>query len=160
MTASCRGPLCTLCALAGCAALFALAHCNLRVWYPADPAVAEARRHDAKLEARRQQGLDRLRTQEAIGRALAEGRLTLFEAAARLRDPKLSRPGLRRDRFRAGFPGDSDEERFCRKAIYCAVSLLIDRPEEARALEVRLEAELSAALRHGPLRLPEPSPAE
>jgi hypothetical protein len=160
MTAPCRGPFRALCALAGCAALFALARCNLPVWSLSNPGLAEARRRGAELEDQRQRALERLRTRETIGRALAEGRMTLLQAAARLRDYYQSKPGFRRDLFRARFPGDSDEERFCRKAIDCAVGLLIARPERARAVQLRLQAELNEAQRRGSLHLPEPPPAE
>jgi hypothetical protein len=160
MTAPCHGPFRALCALAGCAALFALARCNLPVCYLSNPGLAEARRRDAELEAQRQLALDRLRTREAIGQALAEGRMTLLQAAARLRVCQLSKPGFRWDLFRKRFPGASDEERFCRKTIDCAVGLKSARPERARAVQLRLEAELKAALRRGPLRLPEPLTAE
>jgi hypothetical protein len=160
MTAPCRGPFRALCALAGCAALFALAGCNFRVPDLSGPDVAEALRRDAELEARRQLGLDCLRTREAISRALVEGRMTLFEAAARLRDCSLSDPGFRWDSFRRCFPGDSDEERFCRRAIDGAVGLLAARPERARAVRLRLEAELNAALGRGLLHLPEPPTGE
>jgi len=153
MTVPCRGLFRALCALVGCTALLALARRDMPVWDLSNPDAADEHRRGAVLEANRQRALARHRTQVAISQALAEGRLPLLKAAARLRECERSAPSFRWDVFRTLYPGASDEERFCRKAIDYAVKLLHAQPERARAVQPRLEAELSTALRHGPLRL-------
>ena len=113
-----------------------------------------------ELETLRQSSLKRMHTRFKLVRALAEGRLPLLRAAARLRALDLAGPVFRWEDFRAFYPGRTDEERFCHKAIESAVRELEAQPARARALRQRLEAELREALRRGPLRLePLPYPA-
>jgi hypothetical protein len=72
------------------------------------------------------------------------GRLTLLEAAARFQAITLSRPAHMPVSL-AGYPGGSDEERFCRQVIAYVESLLED-VSERRAVVVRLNCELRAHL--------------
>ena len=85
---------------------------------------------------------------------LAAGRLTLVEAAARIRDLYGSTPSFW-EGLRMAEKGNTDEERLCRHAIGWVESMLADRPCEASAVAARLEAELGDHLaRHGKVILP------
>jgi len=92
-----------------------------------------------------------------IADALVAGRLTLPEAAARLRDVDARSLDFRPAVFERAYPGNSDDERYCRAAIGWAASRLHGRPDEAPEVVVRLERELDAYLRRGTLRLPAPA---
>src|SRR5262249_17535411 len=104
------------------------------------------------LEATRKVVLAQTRARHATAQALVEGRLTLFEAGVRFREFARTARVFRWQAFRDFFPGNSDEERFCRKAIEGAEAELVNQPERARALRGRLENELDHALRSGLLR--------
>jgi hypothetical protein len=154
------GSRCALCAVLGVLAVFLLVHQDqlsvrllgpVQEWLGLDPTGAE---RTAKLEVTRKLVLARTRARRDIALALAEGRLSLPEAGERLREIDLSGPVFRWQDFRAFFPGDSDEERFCRKAIAHAEGYLVNQPEQALALRIRLEEELRQAVRRGPLRSP------
>jgi hypothetical protein len=82
--------------------------------------------------------------------------MTLPEAAARCLAANRQEPRFNWAGFRSFYPGDSDEERHCRYVIDEAASLLgLEDPREAAAVRARLERELGAMLRRGPLELPE-----
>jgi hypothetical protein len=86
---------------------------------------------------------------------VAEGRASLLDGAARLRDVCRAWPEFSWFRFREVTPGASDDERFCHMLIG-RVRLLPRRDaEQAGAVVSRLEAELEARTRDGMLRLPE-----
>jgi hypothetical protein len=160
MTAPCRRSLCALCALGSCLALLTLVFRHLALGDLSDLEGGDVPRRSAKLDADRALAVAQSRTRVAICRALADGRLSLLEAATRLRACYRLKPRFRWDLFRRRYPGCSDAECFCREAIDYAVTLLHAPPERARALRQRLEAELSEALRHGPLRMPSPADSD
>jgi hypothetical protein len=94
--------------------------------------------------------LERRRRVEELARAVAQGRLTLREGAARLREVYRV-PGFPWQAVERRFPGASEEECCCRLLIGEVRSLEgLDR-EQARAAAPRLEAELESALRGGAL---------
>jgi len=108
----------------------------------------------AEVEWRHRAYQARLARRRALGRAVAEGRMALVEAAARFAAVDRLPPEVRADLARRQYPGASDEERYCRDVISWAVrELAPDDPCEAVALRGRLEAELERRLRDG-LRLP------
>jgi len=92
----------------------------------------------------------------AVVWALIDGHLTLFEAAARVRDLDRASPNFQWSEFRRFFKGDSDEERHCREVIRHVWAQLPEDSPKTQELLRRLEAELRDALDHGTLRLPEP----
>src|SRR5262249_26591172 len=78
-----------------------------------------------------------------VARAAAAGRLTLLEAAARLRDLRAEVPG--------GNPDACDDEYYCRDVIRRASRVLDDDPARAEEVAARLSAELEEHLRRGTL---------
>jgi hypothetical protein len=96
----------------------------------------------------------------AIGRDLAEGRATLWEAAARTRD--LARrvrwpsdtgpPPVGPDE-----PGATEAERYCRAALLSARVFCDSYPAGREGVEF-WESELEARLAEGPIVLPERTP--
>src|SRR5579885_1521553 len=84
------------------------------------------------------------RSREAKGdvaRELAEGRLTLLEAAARCRAIDRRKPDFYWDGFRRGMPHASDEERHCREVIAAVRATIPLGREASDQLALRLEAE-------------------
>jgi hypothetical protein len=94
---------------------------------------------------------------ERMAAQVAEGRLTLPDAAARFRDLDRQPPPFYWDQFRHEYPGRSDEERHCREVI-SYVRALQDGPDRGAAVAARLEAELRDLLDRGDLRLPKAPP--
>jgi hypothetical protein len=95
--------------------------------------------------------------QVAVAGAVIEGRMTLLEAAAAVRDIRADEPPKVRAVARRDSEAATEEEWFCRLVIRFVKEVLEDRrPAEARAWVKRLEAELEQRLRRGPLRLPDP----
>jgi hypothetical protein len=93
----------------------------------------------AATEARRQ------RTKE-LAADVAEGRLELTEAAARLREMYRAVPDFPWQTVRRRFPGASDEECCCRLMMAEVEALLGPDSERARAVAPRLEAQLQQLL--------------
>jgi hypothetical protein len=92
-----------------------------------------------------------------VARAVLAGRLSLPEAASQFlalrREVQASYPNVPR------LADDlSEEEDTCREVIAWVRAELAGDPERAREVTVRLEAELDAHLRRGPLRLPPRQP--
>jgi hypothetical protein len=114
---------------------------NRRAWEDLDERLAAAVR---RTEAKRQ-----------VAEDVAEGRVTLTEAAARVRDLNRASPELRWGTYRRAYPAASDEERFCREVISLVCGLAENDPERYLAVTERLEAELREYLDRGPLILPE-----
>jgi hypothetical protein len=91
-----------------------------------------------------QSGEDRERYERLLAKGqvsddLIAGRLTLFEAAARFRRIEQGREHTRVEYY----PGDSEEERLCRRVINGARAQMSQRyPEGADEFVERLEAEL------------------
>jgi hypothetical protein len=89
-----------------------------------------------------------------VAAELAAGRLTLVEAAARIRHLKDG-PDNFWTFIRANERGNSDEERLCRHVIGWTEATLFNRPAEAARITARLEAELKNHLRrNGKVILP------
>jgi hypothetical protein len=129
-----------------------------RLWRHAwqDDAIVRVAAQRAELERRGRLGLARLVRKREIGQAVAQGRMPLLEAAARLGALNRMEPELPWRLYRDANPGATDEERFCREAISWAESELPeDDPCEAAAVLRRLEAELDRHLRRGGPRLPD-----
>jgi hypothetical protein len=116
--------------------------------------IGENRKLDEEIGERQRRVLARMRAKDAIAEDLIAGRLTLVEAAARVRDLPDGFDGwlglLPPDEQGAG-----DGETLCRHVIAWARVVLADRPDKAAAVGRRLEAELAAHLkRHGTVTLP------
>ncbi len=99
----------------------------------------------------------RIQEKERIAGELIDGRLTLFEAAARFRrlnaEPPAAPPPL-------SYPGDSEEERLCRQVIRWASHRLQERdPGRANDRAAAWEEELRRHKeRHGTVVLPDAPP--
>src|SRR5579884_3133201 len=91
--------------------------------------------------------LERRRRAEELATAVVQERLTLREGAARLRDLYRSAPDFPWQAVERRFPGASDEECCCRLLIGEVASLEGPQREHARAVALRLEAELEGDLR-------------
>jgi hypothetical protein len=104
----------------------------------------------ADLEAARE--LCRITNELAM--AVADGRLTLWEGAARLRDTYRAASNLPWAHIERRFPGMSDEERCCRLLIGEVRALGGPVRERAQAVAAHLEAQLDKELERGPLSLP------
>jgi hypothetical protein len=87
-----------------------------------------------------------------VARDLIEGRRTLLEAAAAFRELQEAVPGYGWKAFRREYPGDSDDERFCRAVIRQVRYALAEGPRAG--LVERLEQELESHRQRGTLRLP------
>jgi hypothetical protein len=91
---------------------------------------------------------------ERITRDLCARRLTLLEAASRLRHLAEEEPAWPRYLLRRDFPAGSDEECFCRIAIAAVRDRLSTTPRpQGPAILERLEAELEWQVARGTLRL-------
>jgi hypothetical protein len=95
----------------------------------------------------------RLHEKQALAREVADGRLTLRDAAARYRELDEAAPGFHWEEFRRKYPGASDEERHCREVI-SFVRGLPDRKDGEEAVAARLESELQGYVARGDLSLP------
>jgi hypothetical protein len=115
----------------------------------------ELMRERKELNART--AVDHIRWQRAdeIAHAVAEGRMSLLDGAAQLRDMYRAEPRFSWGRFRECYPGATDDERFCRVLILRVRNLHAEDEDESQALAARLEAELQEYLSHGSLHLPE-----
>jgi hypothetical protein len=128
-----------------------------RAGYSAPPAVGGLFLHDAlQRQAEKLAEVDALRERRRrvheLATAVADGRLTLYEAAARLRATYQAVPGFFWEGAQRRFPGASDEECSCRLMIREVRNLQGPRRERAQAVATRLEAELDEVLRRGQLR--------
>jgi hypothetical protein len=86
---------------------------------------------------------------------LAGNKIELLEAASRLRALDCGNSQFNWDQFRSKYPGNSDEERFCRKVIE-AVELSVSPNSVSTTKRVQeLEAELRQLIDNETLRLPE-----
>jgi hypothetical protein len=148
-------PLAAFLLLAGLAALAPWAD---RLWRQAlqDDAIVREAAQRAELERRGRLGLARLARKREIAQAVAQGRMPLLEAAARLGALNRLVPEVPWRLYRDVYPGASDEERFCREAIYWVESELPeDDPCEAAAALGRLHEELEGHLQRGGPHLPD-----
>ena len=99
----------------------------------------------------------RNRAQTRIVQQVIAGQLTLLQAAERFRDLNEMDHEYRWDLFRRFVPGATDDERHCRQVIGYVAAWPGSQHEHVRAAAecARLEDELRACLRHGPVRLPQ-----
>jgi hypothetical protein len=118
-------------------------------------ALPEERRREERIDAAREEVLHRLRARQVVARDLADGWLTLPEAAARMRDLDRHGPPFHWEGFRWTYAGASDDERHCREAIHWVASSQGRDDARAEAVKRRLEAELQELLARGPVRLPD-----
>jgi hypothetical protein len=130
--------------------------CLLASWRPSakGPQLESDLQRAERLEAERQRVLQRCRGQMAVAAEVVAGRLTLLQAAARVRALRADEPPLVWKMVQRGHPGLSREEWLCRVVINYVGRVLYDDPAQARALVRRLRAELREHRQRGPLRLP------
>jgi hypothetical protein len=119
-------------------------------------AAPEEQQRRKELNRRQQETQQRLTLKQAVVRDLAEGRLELLEAAARLRELDRRNPEFSWELFRQQMPGSSDEERHCRQVIRLIRTLSATEAYEDRVRH--FEAELQGHIDRGTLRLPDVSP--
>src|SRR5947209_9132056 len=112
----------------------------------------------AELERQNEQAVRRVVAKEGAVQDLLDGRLTLWQAAARFRVLDGTAPASARREAARRFPDISEEERCCRLAIAWAAEADEKRPGGETGLGGRLTAALEEALRRGPLSLPDPGP--
>jgi hypothetical protein len=113
----------------------------------------EPLRRQAEVRRRLAEQRERRGRARELAVAAAEGRLTLWEAAARLRELYRAAPDFPWVAVEMKFPDASDEERCCRLLITEVRSLEDPDGERARTAR-RLEDDLESALRQGTLSLP------
>jgi hypothetical protein len=114
---------------------------------------AERDRAD-RLEERGDALLRCQRGKEKAARELIAGRRTLLETAGVFRDLQQAVPSYAWAPFRRAYPGDSDDERFCRCVIRLVATILAEGAVSDAAVVKRLEDELESHRRRGTLRLP------
>jgi hypothetical protein len=125
-----------------------------RSWWALPVRLAEESDRDLALTARAHVLNDYLLRKYEVTIALADGRLSLAEAAGRFRLLDQDLPGFSWERFRTIYPGASDAERHGREAISAVKCELHANPARAAAVVAGLEAELQNHLaRHGTLPL-------
>jgi hypothetical protein len=93
-----------------------------------------------------------------VARELIERRLTLLQAATQLRDLDLSLAPVRKDFYGTVFhqiyPGRTDDERYCQRAIAAVDSELVLEPARSGSIMRRLKDEFQREISHGILQLP------
>jgi hypothetical protein len=109
-----------------------------RAWQLEEPQRACARHHG----------------QMAVAAEVVAGRLTLLQAAARVRAIRADEPPLVRELARWRHPGLSEEEWLCAVVIDHVGWVLADDPARQAAVVGRLQAELRRQRQCGLLRLP------
>jgi hypothetical protein len=118
--------------------------------------LARERRRAADLDPVVGAHLKRVEAKVEIAQKLIDGRMTLLAAAAAFCAQAHQPPAFDWGRFRARYPGATDEERHCREVITW-VRLHLERCDPCLALVIpdQLEAQLAELLRRGPPPLPE-----
>ncbi len=114
----------------------------------------EALNDQASVRAELASTQERRRQTEELTLATLNGRVTLHEGAAQLRDLYRAAPRFPWATVVRRFPGASDEECCCRLLISEVRSLEGPQREQAQAVALRLETELEDELRVGSLSLP------
>jgi hypothetical protein len=112
-------------------------------------------RRQQEIDARTDEVMNRMWQGDEVADAVANGRMSLLEGAARVRDISTAAPAFSWLHFRASYAGASDDERFCRALILRLGNLLGRDEDRARAVVARLEAELREHRDRGTLHLPE-----
>ena len=148
-----------LAVLAGALALFPDPAARLGLDFWALPDFAAELQRDAayaeELDRANEEEVRRVFAKQEAVLGVLEGRLTLWQAAARFRVLDDAPPRFTPRKF----PGHSPmtpEERCCREVIAWAEGEEARRPGGGEGVAGRLAAELEEALRHGPLSLPAP----
>jgi hypothetical protein len=99
----------------------------------------------------------RIEATRRIALELIAQRLTLMGAARQLRDLDHSlapgRPDIYHVTFLQLYPGQSEDERYCQRAIHVVDGELASEPSQRRAITRRLTDELRRELTRGALRL-------
>ena len=126
---------------------------NLTEWLDVERQLAAERRREEILSDQRRQTLENLKAKTRIVEELSDHRLTLLEAASRFRYVSCAAQDNFLEWFRAVYPGQTDEERWCRQVI----SHVRGHRPKLSSLADQLERELAERLAHGPLRLPHSS---
>jgi len=112
--------------------------------------IGEERERERDLDARREVISRSIRTKGGIMAEVLDGRLSLAEAARRLRDQDLGQSGFHVKVFHSVRPASSDGERYCRYVISWARIILGNQPDQGRELLRRLEAELEEVITRQP----------
>src|SRR5262245_10754021 len=87
---------------------------TLTEWFAVRQRLEDERRRRETLDHQARVALEKLITKARVVEELCDHRRTLLEVAARFRD--LARPGLcNQEWFRMAYPGQTDEERWCRQ---------------------------------------------
>jgi hypothetical protein len=102
--------------------------------------------------------LARAEARLAVAEGVAAGRLTLLEAAARLRDLRALEHRKVQEAARFRHRTLTEVEDYCREVIERVEGFLENRPAEAQAAVARLEVELAGHRAAGTLRLRGPRP--
>jgi len=96
-----------------------------------------------QLEASDEEVLRRIEVQEMLVRQLIAGRVSLAEVTNQLLMMHQNHPACMAA-IRAEFPGNSDEEKFARKVIGCAViEVSLSNPDRKAEVLARLESEFA-----------------
>jgi hypothetical protein len=105
------------------------------------------RLRSAELDVDLKHALERLEAEKRLVAEVIDGRRTLWEAAARLRDLPHAAPSFW-EMFRLDVEGTSDDEKMCRHVIGWVRASAPPGPDQARAAAVadRLQAELDERL--------------
>jgi hypothetical protein len=115
----------------------------------ADLVKGQARNHE--LQADCDAAIDLVHAKSQVGGDLALGRITLLEAAARIRELDRLEAPVVLAQIRQAYPANSETERCCKEAITWVESWLVGHPEQDQAVLLRLRAELDEHLRRGTL---------
>jgi hypothetical protein len=101
-----------------------------------------ARLQTEELLAKDRQVVENLEGKQGVVLALLDGHLTLREAAARFQELNQACSVYDWERFRATFPGRTDEERHCRQVLVAVRPYLDANSSTSRDLLARLQTEL------------------
>jgi hypothetical protein len=113
----------------------------------------------ARLDRDLQVGVGRVNRKMAIARELIDERLTLPEAAAHFHTLHRGWGEVQRREFYRLYVRDSYEEGCCSEVIAWVRNVLwLSNPSVREAIATRLEEQLRAELRRGPIRLPDVGP--
>ncbi len=98
----------------------------------------------------------RTAAKQAIALDLVQGRISLLEGAARMRDLDRAAPDFAWKYFRQAYPAASDDERHCLEAIRQVRGALLPSDPAGEAAALRFEDELRRHIINGTLRLRDP----
>jgi len=119
---------------------------------------SEENRRAADLKKQEDVVRTRIEVTRQVARELIERRVTLLQAATQLRDLDSSLAPVAKDFygtvFRQIYPGRSDDERYCQRAIAVVDSELVLEPARSGLILRRLKDELQREISQGILQLP------